>query len=1077
MPGEFVSSYKKLNTKQKLAVDTIDGPLLVIAGPGTGKTEILSLRVANILVKTDINPENVVCLTFTNKATNNMRERLAKLIGPTAYKVNVKTFHSFSSEIIQEYPEYFWNGASFSILPDTLQLDIISSILDELPFKSPLASKFEGRYTSLKNVKDALKLAKDAGLTPEKLQLMIETNLKYIDEIEPKIIKLLNKRLSFKNLDDLSQDISKLPGQNIDQIISPLVSLSTKIIQSLELAIVKDKLESKLKYVSKWKAKWLQNINSSPGMYLERKYNLWWHELAKIYSAYRKKLHSNFYYDYSDMIVEVISQLENNPELLTLIQEKYNYILIDEFQDTTAAQFRLALICSSNYASQGSPNLMAVGDDDQTIYAFNGADLNNMFSLINLYPKTKIILLKENYRSTQPILDQSQKIIKNSSTRIIDRLEGLNKNLISTLKSNTSNIVNYSYPTKDHQIFEISQKIKAIKAINKVDSIAVLARSHNSLVDLSNQLQKQGVAVAYERQNNILENEPIVQIILLANILENIKLGQDININFNLSKLLCFAPWKLDSIDFWKLSINSSEKGINWLELMLKGKSVKLKNYAKWLIWLSSKSETENIQVMIEYLFGLRASKYLTSPIYEYYFNKSNLDSDYLQSLSAIKILLKLLSEHSNINIGQSKLSDFIHFIQINQETGQMITDKSWYASNKDAVSLMTVHGAKGLEFDHVFLIDAIDKEWRPRIKRFNSPANLPLQPYGEDNEDYIRLAYVAATRAKQSFIVSGYKYNDLGEELMLSPLFGSLAKVDIEEKQNIQSKITILENSLTKDVFISKNIKELLKPRLARLSLSPTGYNNYLDIVNNGPTKFFEKNILALPEAKIPHLAYGVAIHSALEQAQHLVNQTKLSVLDIQRSFESTLRKQYLDVADELRYLNQGEVLLNKLFKTFEYTPKKGALAEFLISNIRLPDGAVIGGKLDNIYKEGKNLIISDYKTGKALSSFTSHAKDKAIKIWQHKNQQVFYCLLLKNTNRFKDIQNISSQIIYLEAENKNDLILSFTPSEDELERMQILINVIYRNVINLVDIDTSNYPKTINGIRNFEEDLIKKY
>ncbi|MGC1176681.1 MAG: ATP-dependent helicase, partial [Candidatus Saccharimonadales bacterium] len=405
MDEKFQAEYTQLNTQQRQAVDAIDGPVLVVAGPGTGKTQLLSLRVANVLHKTDTDPVSILCLTFTNFAATNMRERLAKLVGPSAHSVMVRTFHSFAAEIMDMYPDYFWNGARLSIAPDAVQLQTIQTILSELPLDNPLALKFAGSYTALNDVQQALKLTKEAGLTPEKLRAMIAVNKAYIDTIESQLVDILSPTLSIKKLPELQAAIEALPDQNIDDSVTPLTSLSTVIKESFAAASEADAVIGKATQTGAWKRRWLQTVNGQKGMFDEKRRNAWWQALAGVYETYRDRLHEQGYYDYSDMIVEVITQLERHPELLASVQERFLYVMIDEFQDTNAAQMRLAHLVATHYASEGKPNLMAVGDDDQSIFAFNGAELNNMLAFRRTYPTTKTIVLEENYRSTQAILD------------------------------------------------------------------------------------------------------------------------------------------------------------------------------------------------------------------------------------------------------------------------------------------------------------------------------------------------------------------------------------------------------------------------------------------------------------------------------------------------------------------------------------------------------------------------------------------------------------------------------------------------------------------------------------------------
>ena len=146
---DFERRYKQLNDRQREAVDTIEGPVMVVAGPGTGKTELLSMRVANILQKTDTLPENILCLTFTESGATAMRERLSEIIGPQAYKVAIHTFHSFGSDIINQYGEYFYHGADFRPASDLSSYELLRSIFDSLDFSNPLASRMNDEYTHL----------------------------------------------------------------------------------------------------------------------------------------------------------------------------------------------------------------------------------------------------------------------------------------------------------------------------------------------------------------------------------------------------------------------------------------------------------------------------------------------------------------------------------------------------------------------------------------------------------------------------------------------------------------------------------------------------------------------------------------------------------------------------------------------------------------------------------------------------------------------------------------------------------------------------------------------------------------
>ncbi len=455
----YQQALQQLNAAQTKAVKTIDGPVMVIAGPGTGKTQLLSMRVAYILRHTDADPSNILCLTFTNKAAVNMRERLYRLVGPESRHVTVKTFHSFAADIMNTYADHFWQGAPLTAAPDAVQLEVIRSILAELPLDNPLASSFAGTFTQIEQVKQALKLAKEAGLTPDKLRHTITANLEYIDHIEPQIIDILQAPLNAKKLSDIINKLAQLPPQTklTDNLLLPL---DTVLQESLAAAVLLDEPIGKTTHTGAWKRRWLQTENGQKGMFDERRRNNWWLAISEVYKLYRDRLHARGYYDYADMLIEVIQQLQNHADMRANLQERYSYVLIDEFQDTNAAQLRLAHVIADHYSNNNRPNLMAVGDDDQSIFAFNGAELSNMLGFQRTYPDTTVIVLEDNYRSSQAILDTAKDIIEQAEDRLVNRDKTITKHLRAQNAPTQSSIISHiSYPTHQHQQSEVARTI------------------------------------------------------------------------------------------------------------------------------------------------------------------------------------------------------------------------------------------------------------------------------------------------------------------------------------------------------------------------------------------------------------------------------------------------------------------------------------------------------------------------------------------------------------------------------------------------------------------------------------------
>lgn len=1064
--GNFEQAYKQLNSEQRAAVDAIEGPVLVVAGPGTGKTQLLSVRVANILKQTDSDPSNILCLTFTNKAATNMRTRLQQLAGPEAYRVVVRTFHSFAADIMNEYPDYFWKGARLSVAPDAVQDDIIQEILSKLPLDNPLASTFAGSYTALTDVKQGLKLAKEAGLTPRQLRQIIEANLRYIDDIEAILVETLAAPLSAKKLPQLQAKIAELPEQDtsFDRL---LLSLGSVIKDSLDLAVEQDEPTGKTKHTGKWKARWVQSVHGTKGMFNERKRNAWWLAVADVYEAYREQLHKRGYYDYSDMLIEVLEQLQNNDDMLADLQERYLYVLIDEFQDTNAAQLRLAHLVADHFVTNAQPNLMAVGDDDQSIFAFNGAELNNVLEFQRSYPDTTLIVLKQNYRSTQAVLDAASGVMEQAEDRLVKREPSISKDLIANSNADSS-LQHFSYPTRQHQQQSIAEKIESLWQEGHRD-IAVLARKHESLRQLASVLLAHDIPVRYDQQSNVLENEAVAHICYIAQAVVAIANGDRSLLNVTLSKLLRHPMWNLSPTTLWNLAVDNYSSP-DWLETILHSNHEDLQHIGNWLVWLARSADATPLPRIMEYIIGLEEGQYLRSPVREHYLNHKPTTSEYLETISAISILRGMVTEFSS---RQATLSDFMRFVELNRSTERVIANESWFNGGQEAVELLTIYKAKGLEFEHVFVVDAIESMWKPRVGGRSSPANVQLQSYGEKYDDYVRLLYVAMTRAKRTFVATSYFTDDQGNEILPTPLLSTVPVTRIE--QPTSDPVQALEEDLRWPTLHSDDEQALLAGRLESFQLSPSALVEFLNIADegSGPQSFKERYLLCLPTPRSANGSYGTAIHAALETAQRLVNTSKLELGTVLDRFEATLRDEYLAPNDFIRYSKRGEKLLTELLQHHEDLLPRGGLSEQTIQNIPI-GAAFIKGKLDRINHSREELIISDYKTGKPLTNFETKDRTKQVKAWKHKTQLLFYVLLTQKSGKFASDKTVA-QMLYVEAESPKQLALKLIPNPDDITRLEKLIEAVYAHIMDLNFPDVSSYDASIEGITQFENDLIE--
>ncbi len=1067
--GTYEQFYAELNERQREAVDTIDGPVLVIAGPGTGKTQLLSMRVANILRKTDTSPNSILCLTFTNKAAVNMKDRLIRLTGGEARDVMVKTFHSFATELMNTHPDYFWNGAKLSTAPDAVQIEIIQSILSALPLDNPLALKFAGTFTAGRDVKEALKHVKEAGLTPDKLQAIIEANIRYIDLIEDDLVSILSKPLSAKRLPEIRDAVHALPNQGVSGKMLPLKDLGLFMKESLDFAISQDEGTNKSTNTGEWKKRFIQNVEKVKAMHKERDRNAWWLALVDVYSSYRTALHERGHYDYSDMIVEVITQLQNHASMRADVQEQFQYVLIDEFQDSNAAQLQLAHLISDHHANEGSPNLMAVGDDDQSIYKFNGAELNNMMSFETSYPTTKRIVLEDNYRSSQDVLDAASKVITLANDRLVLRDKTMSKNLKALNPPLTkSTLVHHSYPTQEHELSGVARLV-AQEYRSGVHDIAILARGHSSLERLSSILLSLNIPIQYERQNNILDSPVIIQIHAITSLIVAIQEGESRKVTALLSKTLRAPMWNLEPKVLWDLAV-ANQRGASWLDGMLKSSSPELKEIANWLLWLSSLSMNESLLVTTEHVIGLASSEQYTSPVKAYFMHSESKDSDYMQGLSALRKLLGMVHEFSRTSSGT--LKDFVTFIQLLIDTNEVVADESNFVSGDNAVQLMTVHKSKGLEFESVYIVDAIDKKWRPKNKGRKAPINVPLKPEGDDGDDYVRLMYVAATRAKRNVIAASFREDINGADELVSPLIHEALSLKVHERDDLEPAISVLEENLTWPHLNDTDEKRILRDALESYAISATAVLDFLDVSNGGPERFFERHLLRLPTVTTTSMAFGTAIHSALEYAQIATNTDSLSSKKVFAAYEKALIDQQLSPTDEQRYLEHGRLLLDKLLTSETFWIGKGGIPEQKMHDIAIGP-ARLKGTIDRIDISKDHLTIVDYKTGLPLNSFTTNDKAKQLKAWRHRTQLIFYALLVKHSPRFKSA-DIRGQMWYVEASSAKELIREYIPTDTEIDYMEKIISAMWKSIMNLSFPDTTGYSQDYAGVCDFQADLL---
>ncbi len=430
----FQEAISRLNSNQKKAVNAIDGCVMVIAGPGSGKTQILSLRIANILEQTDAIPSSILCLTFTDNASYNMKLRLGRFLGQQASKVNIFTFHSFAKYIMEQFPEYFFLGSYLKPLDPINKLLLVEQILESLSMSYVIGAKgLQDEFVYINSIISNIAEIKKFGLNPNQFTDVVKENQDYLDDNGTKIEELLSIESRAKNIELIKSGLQDILGNtkgktsqvdvnmlSLEGIINGLFTKTLHELQDSTKTTAFTELKKKL---------------SEKGTLKERKVcqkNL---ELAHIYNLYQIKIRTMGFYDYEDMILEVVAELKRNEELRLILQERYQYILVDEFQDTNLAQMELVDGLLNMEITENNPNLFVVGDEDQCIYKFQGAEIENLLLFKAKFPKVEVITMTENYRSNQAILDFASGVIDSSSTRLSNSPEFsfVNKKLVSMI--------------------------------------------------------------------------------------------------------------------------------------------------------------------------------------------------------------------------------------------------------------------------------------------------------------------------------------------------------------------------------------------------------------------------------------------------------------------------------------------------------------------------------------------------------------------------------------------------------------------------------------------------------------------
>ena len=1099
----FRDEYRRLNEAQRAAVDTIEGPLLVIAGPGTGKTQLLSARVANILDKTDASPHNILCLTFTESGAANMRERLTRFIGRDAYDVNVSTYHGFGSDIINRHRRYFETQNLEQPVDNLTSHRILAAIVDTLKYDDALK---QTRH-HIRDLRTTISEMKKALLTPTNLRNIADETSRFYEMSNPQVAEIFKNvaRLPLKLEQSLAlfEPLREIIEQEalLQPVNEQFGSLSQILLLALDDALEEARDLGKPKPLTAWKNSFLEKNADNVLIIAGELANQRLQSLARVLDRYDTDLTNRGLFDFDDMILKTIEALETNDDLRYNLQEQYQYVLLDEYQDTNAAQARIVELLTDNPVNEGRPNVMAVGDDDQAIYAFQGAQYSNMTDFFNRYSGTALVNLTENYRSNAPILETAEVAAQQISSRLTHTFSNLNKALQPRAKNGDTRIEHRDFKSPQAEYQFIAESIAAeINDGVRADTIAVLAPRHTTLEGLVPYLNTLGVPVSYDKRENILDAPVVRNMLEMASLVVTLGKGED---DAHLwPSVLSAEHWNLPVNVIWKLSwhINDAmRKGerIRWTEAMLGHENESLQEIATLFLALGLRYQTETAERMLDELIGTLpvecgGGRSITSPVRDYYIARGN--GELYDMISNLIVLRDTLRNYQHASDRALTIEDLIDLVKGYEDAGETLLNTSPYAQSTEAVNLMTVFKAKGLEFDSVYLPSLIERSWNSSgdSNRLTLPANLAPTRYKASGEDEsLRIFFVALTRARARMTLSSHSSTFSGTATTplkfllqteedghkIDKLLPEGSRIVATDDHDAPLLETLHTDWRSKHMaYADTELAGLLNDRLESFQLSPTSLNKFLDLSYGGPNEFYFSNLLRFPTEAGLSSQFGNAIHETLEWVGNKVNETGQLPLtaDILARFRTRLSSMTLLPYEYEQLLDRGNNAL-ALYVTQRknmFSPGDRSEVNFSHENVFVGE-AHLGGKIDRmeINEANKTIEVVDYKTGTPYASWIK----SDVKLHKYRQQLYSYKLLIEGSRTFKGYIVTGGRLEFIEPDSFGRIqALALMFDTKETQRTRDLMEAVWTHVKALDFPDVSAYGQDAAAIRAFEDDLI---
>ncbi|MEK7184415.1 MAG: ATP-dependent DNA helicase [Patescibacteria group bacterium] len=924
------------NAAQREAITHATGPLLVVAGAGTGKTSVLTKRIAWLIREGHAKPNEILALTFTEKAAGEMETRVDQLLPYGATGTVVATYHSFGDQLLRTH-------------------------------------------------------ALDLGLPPEFRVLGSDEQRLFLEE----------------RIDDIEGLIQLRPVASSRKYVSAALSVISR---------AKDELVSAKQYTQV-----AAQLQASAKTDEEKAESQKQQEIALIYASYEQFKAEKGVIDFGDQILKLVELFTARPSVLTRIQQQFKFVMVDEFQDTNVAQYELVKRIVAPHQ-----NLCVVGDDDQAIYKFRGAATSNILGFKRDFPTTKTVVLTENYRSTQAILDASYTLVQHNNPDRLEHQLQINKQLTGLQQGVPPRFVWYK-----HEADELDGLVAALAEIRKtvaLDNIAILVRNNSLVSSLATACTTADIPYVTSSDKNFVNLPEIRGVIAFY-----IALTQPTN-SLAYMKLALSPFYDIDPA--WMLPFNdlSRKENKHVFDIMAD------EGHAAWTR-LPDEGKTA-IAELRDNLMAYRQKIGEHNPgqlLYQFLKDRDVLDGtgrlksmDEERRMAMIQNLAAVFEAiQGYIETGRDTFS--LAFVdQLDSLLPNITPPRVNLGPDADAVQILTVHAAKGLEFDTVFLPFMTSDRFPARAK--HDPLELPAEliaetlPTGDEHlQEERRLAYVACTRAKTRLLISGASLAGAGkrlkkpspfvlEALELTSLPDPVERVQPAARVNRFAPVAPRPTTLSFPIYNDQ------------LSLTPAMIDTYL----RDPYDFFWKYVLKAPMLPSSHLSYGNAIHAAIEAYyRKRLSDQPATIEDILRRFsEAWSNEGYVSLIEANRRHAAGEETLRRFLRRADAESLPSMVEETFTLNL---PGVRIRGRMDAIFKNSGE--IRDFKT-----SHVTDQKDANKKVRENLPIRIY---ALAYQNRFKELPK-SLTLDFVEA----NLRASIEPDATMLESITTTIAEVADNI-----------------------------